>query len=170
MADLRTVNLSSSKVEGIDFHAYYDTDTSFGHLGFGVSGNWATKALRNTGGTLIQDLDVGTPAFTASTFAGWNKDGISAKVTVNYSGHFLDEAVNNVGVIEQLSPFVMVNLNLGYDFGEAAGALSGTSLRLGIDNLLDKEPQKVKRSNTNNPTFRNWTLGRVIKLGFSKKF
>ena len=41
-------------------------------------------------------------------------------MTVNYSGHFLDEAVNNVGVIEQLSPFVMVNLNLGYDFGESA--------------------------------------------------
>ncbi len=157
VADLRTVNLSSSKVEGVDFHAYYDTDTSFGHLAFGISGNWATKALRNTGGTPIQDLGVGTPAFTASTFAGWNKDGISAKATVNYSGHFLDEAPNNLNVIEKLSPFVMVNLNLGYDFGESAGALSGTSLRLGIDNLFDRNR---RRSSGPTPTIPPSATGR----------
>ncbi len=169
IANLRTVNLSSSKIEGIDFHGYYDTDTSFGHLGFGVNGNLSTKALRNTAGTIINDRGVEGPRFTASTFVGWNNNGMSAKVTVNYSGKFQDAAVNNLGVLETIDPFVMTNLNLGYDFGDTNGALSGLSLRLGVDNVFDVEPQKVKRSNTNNPTFRNWTLGRVIKLGFSKK-
>ncbi len=170
VADLRTTNLSSSKIEGVDFHVYYDTDTSFGKLGFGVSGNWQTKALRNTGGVFINDRGVGSPRFTASNFISWSNNGISAKVTVNYSGKFQDEATNYLGVTETIDPFIMTNLNLGYDFGESGGALSGMSLRLGIDNLFDVSPQKVRRSNTNNPTFRNWTLGRVIKLGFSKKF
>ena len=170
IADLRTTNLSSSKIEGVDFHVNYDTDTSFGNLNFGVNGNWQTKAARTTGGVNINDLGVEGPRLTASTFVGWNNNGISAKVTVNYSGKFLDAAVNNVNVIEKIDPFVMTNLNLGYDFGDSAGALSGLSMRLGVDNLFDVAPQKVRRSNTNNPTFRNWTLGRLIKLGFSKKF
>lgn len=170
LVDLRTTNLSSSKIEGIDYHLYYDTDTSFGQLGFGVSGNYQTKALRTTGGTVIDDLGVEWPQFTASTFVGWSNNGISAKVTVNYSGKFKDPAVNYLGVAETIDPFVMTNLNLGYDFGEGGGALSGMSLRLGADNLFDVKPQSVWRSNTNNPTFRNWTLGRVVKLGFSKTF
>lgn len=170
LVDLRTTNLSSSKIEGIDFHTYYDTDTNFGHLGFGLSGSYQTKALRNTGGTIIDDRGVEWPRLTASAFVGWNNDGMSAKVTVNYSGKFTDPAVNYLGVAETIDPFVMTNLNLGYDFGEAGGALSGLSLRLGVDNLFDVEPQRVKRPNTNNPSFRNWTLGRVIKLGFSKTF
>ncbi|MEO6717771.1 MAG: TonB-dependent receptor [Novosphingobium sp.] len=170
IADLRTTNLSSSKLEGIDFHANLDLDTKFGHLAFGANGNRQTKALRTTGGTPINDLGFGAPVFTVSTFAGWNKNGASAKVTVNYSGKFIDSAANNVGGFDTIQPFIQTNLNFGYKFDESNGALAGTSLRLGIDNLFDVEPQIVKRPNTNNPTFRNWTLGRVIKFGVSKTF
>ena len=69
-----------------------------------------------------------------------------------------------------VSPFTVANLSLGYTFGESAGMLEGTALRLNIDNLLNAKPQTIWRNTTNNPTFNNWTLGRVIKLGASVRF
>ncbi|MEY2942250.1 MAG: hypothetical protein RLY97_264, partial [Pseudomonadota bacterium] len=27
-----------------------------------------------------------------------------------------------------------------------------------------------QRLNTNNPSYNNWTMGRIIKLGFTKQF
>jgi outer membrane receptor protein involved in Fe transport len=44
------------------------------------------------------------------------------------------------------------------------------SLRLSIDNVFETTPQTIRRLNTNNPSYANWTLGRVVKLGASFKF
>ena len=101
---------------------------------------------------------------------GWERGPLSARVTVNYTGSFRDIATNNVGVVENVSAFVVTNLNLGYDFKDSGGPLAGTSLRLIADNLFEESPQTIRRTNTNNLSYNNWTYGRVVKLGFSKKF
>lgn len=173
VVDTRTTNLNAEKIQGFDFHGYYDADTRFGHLAFGLSGTLNTKALQTNGGVTTNELGhggTGGPRFTASTYVGWAQGPMSAKVTVNYTGKFHDQAVDYLGVVEDVDPFVVTNLNLGYNFGNAGGPLSGTSLRLGVDNLFDVSPQTIKRTNTNNPSFNNWTLGRLIKFGISKKF
>jgi iron complex outermembrane recepter protein len=95
---------------------------------------------------------------------------MSARLTINYTGRFNDGAVNNVGISEDVDPFVMTNLNLGYNFGDSGGPLAGTSFRVTVDNLFDVSPQTIRRGNTNNTSYNNFTLGRVIKLGISKKF
>jgi iron complex outermembrane receptor protein len=173
IVDTRTTNLNAAKIEGVDFHINYDTDTRFGHLAFGVSGTEMTRARLTSSGVTTNELGhsgTGGPRFTAISFVGWNNEHMSARMTVSYTGKYHDAATNYLGVVEDISPFVVANLNLGYDFKESGGPLSGTSLRLTVDNLFEETPETIKRLNTNNPSYNNWTLGRVIKIGATKKF
>ena len=170
VVDTRISNLNAAIIEGVDFHLGYEMDGDFGHLAFGIAGTKQTKAAITNGGVLTDDLGKGGPELFASTFVGWNNGPLSARLTVNYSGMFHDAALNSNGQVDVVSPFTVANLSLGYTFGESAGMLEGTALRLNIDNLLNAKPQTIWRNTTNNPTFNNWTLGRVIKLGASVRF
>jgi hypothetical protein len=38
-----------------------------------------------------------------------------------------------------------------------------------LDNLFDTSPQTIRRANTNNLSFNNWTTSRVIKLGSARR-
>lgn len=170
VVDTRISNLNAAKVEGVDFHVNYEGDFDFGRLSAGFSGTRQTRALITNGGVASNQLGVGGPALSATMFLGLKTGRVSGRVTVNYSGRFTDNAINNLGVAEEVNPFMVTNLNFGYDFGESGGALAGTSFRLAIDNVFERTPQTIRRLNTNNPSFNNWTLGRVIKFGISKKF
>jgi iron complex outermembrane receptor protein len=170
IVDTRTTNLNAAKLEGVDFHVFYDTDTSFGHLALGVSGTETTRYFLTNGGVVSNELGHGNARLFVTSFLGWDKGPFSTRLTVNYTGKFHDVATNNLGVSEVVNPFVVANLYLGYTFANSGGPLSGTSLRLNVDNLFDEAPQTIRRLNTNNLTYNNWTLGRVIKFGISKKF
>ena len=170
IVDTRTSNLNAAKIEGVDFHVFYDTDTNVGHFAFGVSGTYQTKAFITSGGVSSDRLGIGGPRLFTTSFAGWDKGRVSARLTINYSGRFNDIATNNLGSSEDVDPFVMTNLNLGYDFKDSGGPLEGTSFRVIVDNLFDVKPQTIRRINTNNLSYNNFTLGRVIKLGASLKF
>lgn len=61
-------------------------------------------------------------------------------------------------------------MSLGYNFSESNGALKGLSLRFNVDNLFGVKPQYIRRATGNVLSYANWTLGRVIKLGFSYKY
>lgn len=169
IVDTRTTNLNAAKIEGIDFHASYEFGTSAGEISMGVAGTYQTKAFITNGGVAADKLRVGDPQFFATSHLGWRNGGLSARVTVNYRGSYLDEALNNLSAVEEVDPFVVTNLNFGYNFGGSDGPLSGLSLRLIVDNVFEVKPQVIRRLNTNNPTYNNWTLGRVIKLGASLK-
>ncbi len=171
LVDRRTSNLNSAKLEGLDFHLEYSHPISIGTLSFGLSGNKQLK-LHNILGGVIDDAFLQARSGTQSDFAGSVNVGlttkaVSARVTVNYTGGYttLDYLNNPL----RITPFVQTNLFLGYKFGEDKGALSGMSLRLNVDNLFNALPQIVQL-NESNLSYRKWTLGRVIKLGFSKEF
>ncbi len=170
IVDTRTTNLNAAKIEGIDFHASYDVDTTIGHLTLGINGTRQTKAFITNGGVSSDRLGIGSPKFLASTYAALKTGPFSTRFTVNYNGKFTDEANNNLGFPNEVNPFMVANMTVGYDFGKSEGDDNGLSLRLIVDNMFNKKPQPIKRANTNNPSFVNWTLGRVIKLGASLKF
>jgi iron complex outermembrane receptor protein len=168
--DRRTSNIGTATLQGIDFHVYYDRDLADGRLSLGLVGTKTTKSVANFG-VETNELGNGSPEFVFTTFAGYKVGGFSSRVTVNYSGVFHDDAPDPAGVLgARIDPFTTVNLSLGYEFGETRGALSGTSLRLTVDNLFEEKPQVTPRGAANISTYRNWTLGRVIKFGVSKKF
>lgn len=170
VTDTRIGNLNAAKVEGIDFNLRYVTDVSFGRMRFDLAGTKQTRALITNGGVTTDQLSVGNAAFRAVGAVQLESGGFTGRMTVNYTGRFKDSGLNNLGIAEEADPFVTFNLNLRYLMGESAGMLGGTEVRLGVDNLFDKQPQQVKRSNTNNPNYVNWTFGRIIKIGLSKTF
>ena len=170
LVDTRTSNLNAAKVQGIDIHLNYVTNTPIGQISITNSGNIATRQLNTASGVTTNELGHGQPRFTLASSLGLNHGPISARVTVNYSGKFHDNGIDYLGVSEDVKAFVVTNLNLGYNFGQSSGPLKGTSLRLTVDNLFDVSPQTIMRQNTNNPSYNNWTLGRVIKLGFTEQF
>ncbi len=170
IVDRRTTNFSKAKAEGIDFQLNYGIDTSAGRFDLAVNGNRQTKATQTTSGTATDLLAIGGPRFTLSNNVSWKKNGVSARVTVNYSGRFTDGGADYLGRPAIVEPFIMTNLSLGYEFGESGGALDGTSLRLNVDNLFEAKPQYIRRAVGNVLSYANWTTGRVIKLGVTKKF
>ena len=114
-----------AKLEGVDFHVYYDGDLGNGRLSLGVVGTKTTKSTANFG-VATDELGNGGPELVFSTFAGYKTGGLSSRVTVNYSGKYRDSSPNVAGVLgNPINAFTTVNLNLGYEWGETAGALSG---------------------------------------------
>jgi iron complex outermembrane receptor protein len=171
VVDTRVSNINSAKAEGVDFHVNYDQATSMGLFAWGLSGTLITRDRRTTSGQQTNELNRTNARFAATTFLNWVKGGYSARLTVNYTGQFRDSGTDYLGRSDQrVSPFVVTNLMTTYNFGEKGGPLNGTTIRLGVDNLLNVSPQMIMRSNTNNLSYNNWTLGRVVKLGFSKTF
>ena len=169
IVDRRTSNIGSAELKGVDFHLNYVHDFDFGQLSAGISGTKATKSVTNFG-TLVNQLGLGSAELTASTNLGIKSGGFSSRVTINYTGKYRDPNSTNTGVIGRvINPFTVINLALGYEFDEG-GILGGTSLRLGVDNLFEQEPQVILRSTQNFIGYAGYTLGRVIKFGVSKKF
>ncbi len=170
LVDTRSSNINAARVRGVDMHLNYQFDTSIGQIAITNNAALATRALITGNGATTNELAHNQPRFTLASTLALRTGGFSAKATVNYSGKYRDGALNNLSVEETVSPFVITNLNLGYEFGESSGALEGTSLRLTMNNVFNVSPKTVKRLNTNNPNYYGWTLGRVIKLGFTKEF
>jgi iron complex outermembrane recepter protein len=171
IVDTRSSNLNAAKLEGLDFHANWEIPTaSSGKVVLGLSGTRQTKAFITNGGVSSDQLNIGTAKLLATGSIGWYIGGFTTKVTINYTGKFKDNGNDITGTLPTVNPYVVTNLALGYDFKETGGALSGLSLRAGIDNLTSAKPQYIQRLNTNNPSYGNWTFGRVFKLGASFTF
>ncbi len=171
LVDTRTSNLNAAKVEGLDMHLNYETDTTFGHVSITNSATYSTRARITGGGAITNELAHGQPRLNLAAGLGLRTEGgYSAKVTVNYSGKYHDNNLNNLSLEQDVNPFIVTNLNVGYDFAKSGGFLKGTAVRLNIDNVFNVSPQSVLRLNTNANAFNGWTLGRVIKLGFTEKF
>jgi iron complex outermembrane recepter protein len=170
IVDTRTTNVNDARVEGVDFHVRFQTDTSFGNISWVNNASMSTRARISRAGAATDELGHGDPQLRIASTLGLKTGGLSTALTVNYTGKYHDNALNNLGVEEIVNPIAIANLNLGYDFASSGGALSGLSLRLTVNNLFDRRLQTVRKPNTNTPNFFGYTLGREIKLGASYKF
>jgi iron complex outermembrane recepter protein len=171
IVDTRTTNLNAARLEGVDFNMAVSWDLdSVNKLTLGLDGTRQTRAQLSTNGLLTNELGRGSPKLSAIASLALSGGPFTARVAVNYSGSFTDNATNYLGVAEEVNPFTTTDLSVGYSFRDAAGPLSGLSVRLNVDNAFEATPQTVRRLNTNNTSYNNWTLGRVVKLGASFKF
>lgn len=172
VVDARRSNLNSAKVEGLDFHVNYTTDTSFGKIDFALNGNVPTKAIVVTAGSApTNELGHINPKWTASTSVGWeHESGFKAKLTINARGRYENATADFLNNPINVDNFFLTDLFLGYSIKDTGGVLDGTSLRVNVDNLFDRQPTRVKLNNTNFPSYTNWTLGRVFKFGITKEF
>ena len=90
-----------------------------------------------------------------------------ARVTVNYTDEY---DANPAAAIDQdkVDSFVVTNLYLGYDFDTGSEWTEGLSLRVNVDNLFDEDPPEYSRQQLLN--YSGFTLGRIFKLGITKRF
>lgn len=172
LVDTRISNINDAQVEGLDMHLNYETDTDIGRVSFTNSGVLRTRSRQITSGSLTSELGHGGPRLTWQTGLGLRTEGgFSTKVTVNYSGVNHDTNPSLGGVEQDVNPFVITNLAIGYDFKNSDSVLKGLSLRANVDNLFNVSPQLVTRPiSSNGLSYLNWNLGRVFKVGGSFKF
>ncbi len=172
LVDTRLSNINDAKVEGLDMHLNYETDTDIGHVSFTNSAVYRTRARITNSGTLTDERGHGGPRFTWSSALGLRTEGgFSTKLTMNFSGVYHDQNNSLGGIEEDINPFTVTNLAVGYDFKNSDSVLKGLSLRANVDNLFNVSPATIQRPvGSNGVSYVNWTLGRVFKVGGSFKF
>jgi iron complex outermembrane receptor protein len=166
IVDRRISNTDEAQLEGIDVGVQYYHDTRFGTMAYGVVGNYQTKFDLTQNGAVIDQIKY-EPDFYGSANVSWGKDNMSARLTLNYTDEY---DANPAAAIDQtkVDSFLVTNLFLGYSFDGGSKYTEGLSLRLNVDNLFDEDPPEYRRQQLLN--YSGFTLGRVFKLGLTKRF
>lgn len=167
IVDRRISNTDAAKLKGVDFGIQYFHGTGFGEFSYALTGNYQTKFDLIQSGATIDQL-ANTPDLFASGNIGWSRNNIRARLTLNYTDEYdaSSAAINQTKV----DSFLVTNLFLGYDFDSTSGITEGLSLRLNVDNLLDEDPPEYRRQQLLSYSPYGFTLGRVFKLGLTKRF
>jgi iron complex outermembrane receptor protein len=165
IVDRRITNTEEAKLKGIDFGIRYAHDTSFGLMSYGLAGNHQLELDLTQSGSVADQLENETDLY-ASGHVAWSGNNVRARLTLNYTDGFdaSSLAINQTKV----DSYLVADLFVGYDFSSASGITEGLSLRLNVDNVFDEDPPEYRRNR--NVNYSGFTLGRVFKLGLSKRF
>jgi iron complex outermembrane recepter protein len=172
-------NLGNFYYRGLDFKAIYSHPTSFGSINGSVAGTYFLKnsSLAVGGTTEISAFDPSQGGLSRLQLAlalGGSVGNLTMRATMNYSAGF-DIAPITTGAITQthVDSFHPVNLYLAYQI-ENAGALSGTTLTLNVDNVADENPSYKNVTGagfgTVDGTGLGQTIGRTFEFGIKHKF
>ncbi|MEP7350309.1 MAG: TonB-dependent receptor [Sphingorhabdus sp.] len=155
--DVSTLNLSSSKLRAIDIQADYDIkETGFGSLHFyGVATHTNELSLTSLPGEpsinragffegpLKWRANVGVDWKNGSWSAGWNTQIYgSYRVCESFLTDFTCDQKETWQGARKIRSQYYSDIYIGYDFKEG-GILEGTNIRMGIQNLFNKNPPAV---------------------------
>ena len=183
-------NLQPRVVQGVDFSLDYDLDdTPWGDFGLGInvakllkfdqspspieallikavaSGQLTGLTVANAGNQIKVD---GFPEFRGTANVSWRKDGWGAGVFVTYVGEVYDSAPGLVnGQAFPVKAWTTVNLYLQRAFKE--GMFDGSTVRVGVRNVADKDPPITSSNFGYSGALHNAT-GRYWYLNLSKRF
>lgn len=146
IVDFRRRNLSALKTSGFDLAADYRWELKQGSLQLGLAGTYMLE--------LEQTLAAGTEPFdSVDTFnnppdwrvrgsLGWQRGGLSTNLFVSHTDSYVD---NRTGVDQPISAYATVDARVAYAFGprNASGALSGLTVSISAQNLLDEDPPRT---------------------------
>jgi len=163
--DRRVTNFGEATMRGIDFGASYTHDTTFGSFNYGLSGNHQIELDLTEGGVTSDSLAF-NPDLTVQATVGWSMDNVRARLTVNYTDSF---DANDASMQSKVDDFIVTNLFVGYDFN-GSGFTEGLSLRFYVDNVFDEDPPEYRYNSVNEDKVNGFTIGRMYKVGISKKF
>lgn len=170
--DVRKRNLGGFMQDGIDFQLDYRTDTSFGGIDFGLSG---TKILnrknqRAAGQQFVDETQYSELKLRAN--AGADIGNFRAQATWSFNEGFDLEFPTGVVGQTKIGSFSTIDLFFKYAFPED-GPLGALDLTVNVNNVLNEYPPAYYGGDIvrNQRGFRNGnTLGRLIQVGFAKKF
>jgi len=171
IVDGRRANLGSMKQQGIDLNLGYRFYTPFGDWRVGFD---AAKILDLTRATapglpFVDVLDTySNPVnLRARASVGWRLNGWSVNTYLNYVDNYLNTAISpNVDV----DSYKTVDASIVYDFGEQRGALSGVSLSVSGQNILDEDPPVVLNGIVSWDNQNVSPLGRFVSFVLTKRW
>lgn len=169
--DGRTTNLGSVLTSGIDFYFRVNHPTGFGDVYFDISGT-DLLTFKNGGTTaVLSTLGIDTIGkFRLSSTVGVDVGNLRAQINWAHNSGVSETPTATNLQQSYVSGMNVFNLYLNYKVG-GESLLKDTSLSLNVDNIFDVNPPLYHGlSNSLFGTANGWTLGRVVKLGLSKKF
>ena len=134
------VNAERQRIKGLDLSGWYRFNLGGGRLTARGSISWLDSAQTTSAGQPEQTLagTVFNPArLKGRVGAVWASGDFSASGFVNYTGGVTNRLAT---VTEKTASFTTVDTSINYDLGERAGALSGLTLGLSVQNLLNRAP------------------------------
>lgn len=174
IVDGRRRNLSVVRAEGLDLSTQYSFKVGKSSLFLGVSGTYILNQEQQVTDTSPEIDTVDTiynpPDWRARGFIGWQLSGWSANLFANHTDAYVD---NRLLLRPAIASYTTLDTRVAYDFSKrfSSGVLSGLTVALSAENVLDEDPPKVGLATPFDagfdPTNAN-PLGRFISLEFSK--
>ncbi len=170
--DVRKQNLSGFKQSGIDFSAAYATATGFGGIDFNIGGTYVLT--RDTAPTAVSEFKSELGTFNSRlkirSTLGADIGQFRAQGTWNFSQGF---DVPPVGLVGQthVSDYNTFDLFFKYGFNQE-GLFNDLEFNVTVTNVFNQGPPVYLAGGiSTTPGFANGsTLGRLIQVGFNKKF
>ena len=164
------VNAARQRIKGLDLSGSYRLDLGGGQLTMRGSASWLDSAQTTSPGQPEQTRagTVSNPArFKGRVGAVWTSGGFSASGFVNYTSGVTNRLPT---VTEKTASFTTLDTTLNYNTGERAGAFSGLTLELSVQNLLARAPPLYTAMATYVPyDATNYSaIGRFVSVSVSK--
>jgi iron complex outermembrane receptor protein len=182
-------NAFNLDANGVDADVSYRFETGVGNFNLGLSASRKLKMDESfgTGGesfSVLNTIGINT-TFPSNKMAGraslgWNHNSLGADLFVNYIGSYVNRngsapfavtrsaAFSPIGGGQTVDSYTTVDVHVAYNFANE-GWLSGTTIFLDGNNILDEEPPFVNTALGYDPFNAN-PIGRVVTVGFNKKW
>lgn len=181
--DARKTNIGRVKLDGIDFHANYRTETGFGALFFSTNGTYDLSRKQQIGSAPFVDLiSKDASRFRVRSTVGAEVGNLLGQITWNHrAGYdftapagFNGTALDGRIYTSQLSvgSFNTFDLFFRYDL-KGSGYAQDLAFTLNIENVFDQAPPVyVGASSVGGQAgiLNGNTIGRFARIGVSKKF
>lgn len=144
VVDGRLNNLARSVVTGLELQMHYRFETAAGLIELGLNGDYMfdfERALLDRD-PLLDEVDTyGRPIdLRARASVTWQRKAWSVSAFLNYTDNYTDRISEPALSVDS---WTTVDLNVGYDIGNAGGILANTHLSLTVQNLFDEDPPFV---------------------------
>ena len=179
LADLRSQNVSTLDLAGIDLLAAYSFETDIGDFSASLNGSYLTKRDLQIveGAEVIDSLDlIFRPIdLTLRGALSWQNGGFSAFTAINYVDGYEDDrelAGPGTGNVE-VDAWATVDLQLAYETQSVDGLLSGTRISVNVSNLFDEDPPFVQPTGFVNASYdaaNSSPIGRFVSFQWTKQW
>jgi len=165
------VNAAQQRIKGLDLSGSYRFDLAGGQLTMRGSVSWLDSAQTTSAGQPEHALagTVFNPArLNGRVGAVWASGGFSASGFVNYTGGVTNRLPT---VTEKGASFTTLDTTINYNTGQRAGAFSGMTFELSVQNLLNRAPPLYTSAFANYIPYdaTNYTaIGRFVSVSVSK--
>lgn len=173
LIDARSVNSGEVRSSGLDLSVRYRFPTSIGTWTLADAATYVTSFKQSLlpGSPLVTQLNnYGYPLrFGNRASVGWDRDGVSANLYMNYGNAYNNTQVSPNTRIAANTTF---DMSLGYAWGATSGAwLKDLSVQLSARNLFDRRPPYALVGNPAQTfdTQNASAIGRMVSVNLQKK-